>query len=95
MDVAKKAGDEKGWKKNTVYTMLSRLIDKGIVERRESGFMCTALVDRETVSRAESIGVVDKFFDGSLSLFARAFVREKKLTEADIEELKRIIEENK
>ena len=95
IEVARQAGEEKGWKKNTVYTMLSRLIDKGIVERREPGFVCVPLIDRETVSRAESVSVVDKFFEGSLSLFARAFVREKKLTEADIEELKRIIEENK
>ena len=66
-----------------------------MIERREPGFICTAVVDRDTVRRAEGIEVVDKLFEGSLSLFARAFVREKKLTEADIEELKRIIEENK
>ena len=93
-DIAETAGRQTGWKKNTVYTMLSRLIEKKIIERREPGFVCVPLVSRESVGIAESVSVVEKFYDGSLSLFARAFLREKKLTAEDIDDLKRIIEES-
>ena len=94
VDISEAAGKQTGWKKNTVYTMLSRLIDKKLIERREPGFVCVPLVTKENVGLAESVNVVEKFYDGSLSLFARAFLREKKLTAEDIDELKRIIEES-
>ena len=94
VEIAETAGRQTGWKKNTVYTMLSRLIEKKLIERREPGFVCVPLVSRESVGLAESVSVVEKFYDGSLSLFARAFMREKALSSEDIAELKRIIEES-
>ncbi len=94
VDIAEIAGKQKGWKKNTVYTMLTRLIEKKLIERREPGFVCIPLIDKETVGLSESVGVVQKFYNGSLSLFARAFVRENKLTAEDIAELRRILDDN-
>ena len=95
IDVANLAKEKRGWEKNTTYTMITRLIKKGIIERVEPGYVCKALVDKETVRREESREIVDKLFHGSLSMFARAFVNERKLTESDIEELRRIIDESK
>ena len=95
MDTASRTSEEKGWKRNTTYTVISRMIDKGLIAREDPGFYCTALVDRDTVSLSEGISIVDRFFEGSLSLFASAFIKEKKLSDEEINELMRIIEENK
>ncbi len=95
MDIARIAGELRGWEKNTVYTMITRLTKKGIIERIEPGYICHALVDEETYRRSESRGIVEKLFSGSFGLFARAFMEENKLSGNDIEELKKIIEENK
>lgn len=80
MDIARIAGELRGWEKNTVYTMITRLIKKGIVERIEPGYVCHALVDEETYRKSESKNVVNKLFSGSFGLFARAFMDKNKLT---------------
>lgn len=95
IEVANLAKEKRGWEKNTTYTMITRLIKKGIIERVEPGYVCKALVDKETVRREESRDLVNKLFHGSLGMFARAFIDENKLSESDIEELRRILEENK
>ena len=41
----------------------------------------------------ESNAVVEKSFDGSLSKFLTSFLGERKITEREAEELKKIIEE--
>ena len=69
--------------------MITRLIKKGIVERIEPGYVCHALVDEETYRKSESKNVVNKLFSGSFGLFARAFMDKNKLTNEDIEELKK------
>ena len=95
IEIANKAKELRGWEKNTTYTMITRLIKKGIIERVEPGYVCKALVDKETVRREESRDIVNKLFHGSLGMFARAFINDNKLTESDIEELCRILDENK
>jgi len=67
----------------------------GVIQRINPGYICHALVDEETYRRSESRSIVEKLFSGSFGLFARAFMEENKLSGNDIEELKKIIEENK
>jgi len=95
MHIARMAGELRGWEKNTVYTMITRLQNKGVIQRINPGYICHALVDEETYRRSESRSIVDKLFDGSFGLFARTFMEENKLSGSDIEELKKIIDENK
>ena len=57
------------------------------------GATVTALVPREQVEQYESEAVVEKSFGGSLPAFVAAFLRGKKLSQEDAEELRRMIEE--
>ena len=82
-----------GWKKSTTYTMLRKLCERGILRNENSAV--TSLVKREDVQRYESHAVVDKWFDHSLPHFLAAFLGEKKLTEEEAEELKRLIDESR
>lgn len=82
-----------GWKKSTTYTMLRKLCERGILQNENS--TVTSLVKREDVQRYESHAVVDKWFDHSLPRFLAAFLGEKKLTEEEAEELKRLIDESR
>ena len=38
-----------GWSKTTTYTVLKKCVEKGAVERQETGFICTPLVDMAQV----------------------------------------------
>ncbi len=82
-----------GWKKSTTYTMLRKLCERGMLRNENS--TVTSLVKREDVQRYESRAVVDKWFDHSLPRFLAAFLGEKKLTEEEAEELKRLIDESR
>lgn len=92
-DVTALAGNKAGWEKNTVYTMLRRLIDKGAVERSNPGFVCAAKVEKDDVLRQQTDTLLEKLYDGSAKLFLRAFIREQKLSKQDLEELMGFIDE--
>lgn len=47
------AEKEIGWNKNTTYTVLKKLIDKGYVRREEPGFVCSSLITRGAETRSE------------------------------------------
>ncbi|MBR3581459.1 MAG: BlaI/MecI/CopY family transcriptional regulator, partial [Lachnospiraceae bacterium] len=48
-DIAKIIKEYVGWEKNTTYTVIKRLIDKGAVERIEPGFMCRAIISKQKI----------------------------------------------
>lgn len=80
-----------GWKKATTYTMLRKLGERGLL--RNQNATVTSLVGRQQVRQQESQSVVDRTFGGSLPVFLTAFLGGHKLTQAEAEELKQIIEE--
>ncbi|WP_040949294.1 BlaI/MecI/CopY family transcriptional regulator [Gorillibacterium massiliense] len=82
-----------GWKKSTTYTVLRKLCERGILHNEDA--TVTSIVKKADAQKYESQMVVEKAFDGSLPQFLTAFLGGKKLTEREVEELKRIIEEAK
>ena len=80
-----------GWKKPTTYNLIRKLCQRGFL--KNEGATVTALVPREQVEQYESEAVVEKSFGGSLPAFVAAFLRGKKLSQEDAEELRRMIEE--
>jgi len=79
-----------GWKKSTTYTMLKRLAEKGYV--RNEGAVVTALIARDEVRAAESAAVVEQTFAGSLPGFLVSFLGGRTISDAEAEELKRLID---
>ena len=80
-----------GWKKPTTYTMIRKLAEKGILKNENA--TVTSLVKREQVQKYESEALLEKSFDNSLPAFIAAFLKDKKLTKSEAEEIKRMIEE--
>lgn len=85
--------EQLGWKKSTTYTTLKKLCQRGFAENENS--VVRALVPKRAVQSYESDRVVNRAFDGSLPCFVAAFLGEKKISEAEAEELKRLIDEHK
>ena len=80
-----------GWKKSTTYTVLRKLCDRGVLKNEDATI--TALLKKEDAQKYESHMVIEKSFNGSLPQFLTAFLGDKKITEKEAEELKRIIGE--
>ncbi|MFQ9873109.1 MAG: BlaI/MecI/CopY family transcriptional regulator [Oscillospiraceae bacterium] len=89
------AREDCGWTKNTTYTLLKRMVDKGVIAREDPGFACTPLIDRELVCSEETNTLIDRLYEGSRKMFLASFLRREKLTEDEIDEIRRIIDESK
>ena len=79
------------WKKSTVYTMLKRMGDKGILLFENK--MVTSLVKREQVNRNEGHALLNRAYGGSLPDFFAAFLQDRKLTKEEAMRLQKMIED--
>jgi predicted transcriptional regulator len=90
--LAKILKEQVGWNRNTTYTVIGKLVDKGAVERYGENFSCRAIITKEQVREHEATELVGKLFDGSAELFLSAFISGKELTEDEIKRLKQLVE---
>lgn len=90
-DIAKIIKEYIGWEKNTTYTVIKRLIEKGAVVREEPGFICRANVSKRTVQEIETQVLFDKLFNSKLSTFIYDYLRNQQLSNSDILELQRLL----
>ena len=90
-DIAKIIKEYIGWEKNTTYTVINRLIDKGAIIREDPGFICRANVTKRKIQDIETQALLNQLYNGSVSNFITAYLAEQKLSGADIAELKKII----
>ena len=91
--VVKILKEETGWIKNTTYTVIKKCVDKGAVRREEPGFICRPLISRQEVQDYETEELIDKMFDGSKEKFFAAFLDGKKLSNQEVDSLKRMIDD--
>lgn len=90
-DISKIIKEYIGWEKNTTYTVIKRLIDKGAVQREDPGFLCSAKVTKKEIQDIETKALLNKMFNGSLTTFITDYLDNQTLTASQIIELQRII----
>lgn len=90
-DIAKIIKEYIGWEKNTTYTVIKRLIDKGAVTREDPGFICKANISKKKIQDIETKALLNQLYNGSVSNFISVYLADQKLSGTDIEELKKII----
>ncbi len=90
-DLVALANEELGWKKSTTYTVLRRLSERGALENKNT--VVSTLVSREEVMHMESQEHINKIYEGSMKLFFSTFLKKEKLSKAEIDELKSIIDD--
>jgi len=84
-----------GWNRNTTYTVIKKLIDKGAVERYGENFSCRAAITKEQVRQFEARELADKLFDGKAELLLSAFLGGNRLPDDEIRRLKTLVDELK
>lgn len=90
-EISIKAGESFDWNKNTTYTVIKRLIEKDVLKRNDPGFICSSLIKKDEVQKAETKNLIERLFGGSKKAFFAAFADEK-LSPEEIETLKSLIE---
>ena len=76
--LARRCEAELGWKKSTVFNLIRKLAGRGFLKNEHA--TVTALVERG--------------FGGSLPAFVAAFLRERKLSPQEADELRRMLDES-
>ncbi|HEV7348773.1 BlaI/MecI/CopY family transcriptional regulator [Telluribacter sp.] len=79
----------------TVATLLKRMIDKGFVAYREYGNSREyyPLVAKDEYFSSQMKGLISSFFNDSTAQFASFFAQSSNLTTAELEDLKKIIDQ--
>lgn len=89
--LVKLCAEELRWKRTTTYTVLKKLCEKGIFRTENS--TVTSVISKQEFEGLQSEQFVEETFHGSLPAFLAAFGTRKKLTDQEIDEMKKLIEE--
>lgn len=84
----------KNWQKNTLITLLSRLMEKGYLRARKSGRknQYTPLVTEQEFQSAQTIDFVDRVYQGEVSCLINQLVQNDLLKKEEYDQLKKILE---
>lgn len=90
-ELVKHCNEQLGWKKSTTYTVIKKLIEKGIVKNENT--IVTALASKDEVDKWQSEELLQRTSKGNVPAFLAAFLKDRKLSAADIERIRRLIDQ--
>lgn len=91
--LVKLAQEQLGWKKSTTYTVIKHLGEKGYIKNEAATVQ--VLIPKEQAQHEEAQVFMERAFEGSLPKFLTAFFGGKKLSDAQAEEIKQMIDSYK
>lgn len=96
-EVIKALEQSTDWKPNTIKTLIGRLVKKGALAYQEEGrvYLYKPLVTEEECVKVESKSFLTRVFGGALKPMLVTFLKEEKLSQDEIEELKQLLEDRK
>ena len=85
------------WKRTTVRTFISRLIDKGMLisQKEGRGALYVARISEEEYLKTQSVQFVNQVFGGNVSTLLTSLFGQQCLESKDIEELEKFWEQGK
>ena len=92
-ELVKLAERELNWKKSTTYTVLKRLCERGMFQNQNG--TVTSLISKQEFYALQSEKFVEDTFSGSLPAFLAAFTTRKKLSEEEIDQLQKLIDQSR
>ncbi len=94
LEIGKEVAD-KEWKKTTIATFLTRLVEKGALSAEKQGklYYYTPLITEKEYRKSQTKNLIKTLYNGSIRDFAVSFFEEQKLSDKDIQELKAIFED--
>ena len=94
-EIVEKLSEQKSWHNSTIRTLINRLVRKKALRFDAQGkqYLYHPLVPREECVRNESRSFTERVFGGAPTPMLAHLVKNTRLTQKDIEELKSILEE--
>ena len=91
-EIAERLNKKVGWSKTTTDTIIRKCVEKGAVARKEPGFICQAVLSRESVREQETEELIQRNYDGSADLLVASLLGNRKLSSEEISWMKEMIE---
>ena len=94
-DILEKLPKENSWKTTTVITLVTRLIEKGILDVNKIGKLnhYSPKVTEEEYKADQTDVFLDDMFNGSVKSFIATLYNSRKISKQDISDLKKWIKE--
>ena len=89
--------DELGWSKSTVNTLLSRMIEKGVIYYEEGGKarQYYPAIGREEAAAAETENLLKRVYEGSVSMMVNTMLKQNKFSQEEIDKMYDILKKGK
>ena len=94
-DVVAALSTRSDWAEPTIKTLLNRLLKKGAIHAERDGrrYLYSPVLTRESWVASQSEGVLERLFGGRVAPLVAHFSERGKLSQDDIDELKRLVGE--
>jgi BlaI family transcriptional regulator, penicillinase repressor len=93
-EVVAALGQLQEWQEATIKTLLNRLLNKGAIEAQKDGrrYLYSPILRREDWVMGESESLLARLFDGRVAPLVAHFSQHRKLSAADVAELRRLVD---
>lgn len=88
--------DKSDWKPKTIQTLVTRLVSKDFVsvdKSNKKSYVYSPNISEKEYKNYASKSFLEKLYNGSINKMVLSFVKDKKLSKEEIEELKDILRE--
>lgn len=88
--------DNSDWKPKTIHTLITRLVAKDAIEATKidgKSYIYTPKVSEEEYKNHASNSFLQKLFNGSINMMVASFIKEQKLTRAELDNLRKLLDE--
>ncbi len=90
-------GDKVSWSNQTIKTFINRLLNKQAIRFEKSGrsYLYYPLISYNEYVKKENKFFLEKVYDGALGMLFSKFLEEEKLSDKEIQNLQKILEQKK
>jgi predicted transcriptional regulator len=94
-EVVEALGDAQQWQVPTIKTLLNRLLKKGAISAEKEGrrYLYSPVLERKDWVQDESQSLLQRLFDGRVAPLVAHFSQQRKLSDKDIRELRKLLED--
>lgn len=84
--------ENKGWKKTTIGTFLTRLVEKGALSAEKQGklYYYTPVISQKDYRKSQTKNLISSLYGGSIKDFAVSLFEEQSISDEELKELRAI-----
>ena len=85
------------WKPKTIQTLITRLVSKEAInvdKTNKKSYIYSANITEDEYKTYANDSFLKKLYNGSINMMLSSFIKEKKLSKDDINDLKKLLEED-